>query len=75
MTTNDYKRLQVKLRITITAIGNNLKCKNVYRFLLLHNNEGDKYVEKCSKNCCGAFLVEIMSQKQSFEDVLQSKCC
>ena len=29
MTTNDYKRLRVKLGMTITAIGNKLRHKNV----------------------------------------------
>ena len=30
MTTNDYKRLRVKLGMTITAIGNKHRQKNVY---------------------------------------------
>ena len=39
VTTNDYKRLPVKLRMTATGIGNNLRHKNVFRFLWLHDNE------------------------------------
>ena len=52
VTTNDYKHLRVKLRMTTSAIGNNLGHKNIYCFLWLHNNERSKYVKKCSKNSC-----------------------
>ena len=39
VTTNDCKQLPVKLRMTTTEIGNNLRHKNVYCLLWLHNNE------------------------------------
>ena len=48
--TNDCKWLKVKLQMTATGIGNNLRHKDVDRLLWLHNNEQSKYVEKCSKN-------------------------
>ena len=73
------KRLPVKLRMTTTGIGNKLRHKNVYCFLWLHNNERNKYVEKGPKNSCATLLVKVIEKylrcrKQSFADVLQSKC-
>ena len=73
------KRLPVKLRMTTTGIGNNLRHKNVYRFLWLHNNKRNKYVEKGPKNSCATLLVKVVQKylrcrKQSFADVRQSKC-
>ena len=62
VTTNYYKQLQVKLRMTTTGIGNNLRHKNVDRFLWLHNNERSKYVEKCFKNSCATLLVKIIEK-------------
>ena len=62
VTTNDCKQEPFKLRTTITGIGNNLRHKNVYRVLWLHNNEQSEYVEKCSKNSCATLLVKIIEK-------------
>ena len=62
VTTNGYKRLRDKLRMTTTAIGNNFRHKNVSCFLWLHNNERSKYVKKCSKNSCTKRLVKIIEK-------------
>ena len=72
---NDCKRLPLKLRMTATGIGNNLRHKNVYLFLWLHNNERNKYIEKCCKNNCGKLLVKIIekylrcSRSQMFRNI------
>ena len=75
VTTNDCKQLPVKLQMTTTEIGNNLRHKNVYCLLWLHNNERRKHVEKCSKNSYGSgenhWKILVM-QKQLFADVIQS---
>ena len=60
--TSDYKRLPVKLRMTTTGIGKNLRHKNVYCFLWLHNNERSKYVENRFKNSCATLLVKIIEK-------------
>ena len=62
VTTNGCKQLPVKLRMTTTGIGNNLRHKNVYRFLWLHNNERSKYVEMDSKNSCVTLLVKTIEK-------------
>ena len=65
VTTNNYERLPVKLQMTATAIGSNLRHKNVMNtqcFLWLHNSERSKYVEKYFKNSCATLLVKIINK-------------
>ena len=73
VTTNDYKRLRVKLRMTITATSNNLRHKNFYRFLWLHNIESSKYVGKCYTFVIHFWWKSLKSTCAAEADVLQSK--
>ena len=69
MTTNDCKRLRVKLGMIISAIGNKYWHKNVsYDYT---NNDRSKCVEKCSKNSCATLLVKIIEEYLDAEAVVR----